>query len=323
MTINVTNLPVIEGEFILKHLTIVKEGSIFSSKKFENVVVTQEEQNIIKNFNYSTYYDCGNLVPKPNLNFNSTTVNINERNNQVDKAEKLNYNNSIIYNNENGINIYNSNNENIFNKNNSFTPNFINNYANANSNTTNNVNNPNQMQQSIKATNVNLNNYLTASYNIINANPNYSFFKIVIKNMKIVILRIQDVLIAGFFSHTTSTCLIKGYLLHIYALYSNYSSDIFEIAKSKFKEGNFFTGFYKQNMYFKDNSNSTSPIRDKKDYSSNANHFILNTQGNEKNSGIKNNPTNSNNTLNVNNAANLIDLSNFLQTMNKKFFEVK
>ena len=144
MTINVTNHNIVEGEFILKNLTIVKEGNIFSNVKFDNVHITQEEQNIIKNFDYSIYNDCGNFIPKNyNLQFNNTTININEKI-PIEKIEKNN-NNSIIYNNEmnmNNIN-FNSNNENIFNKNNSFTPNFNNNYANANSNTTNNVNNYN------------------------------------------------------------------------------------------------------------------------------------------------------------------------------------
>ena len=316
MTMNITNLPVIEGEFILKNLTIVKEGSIFSSVKFENSLTSEEEQNIIKNFNFSPYYDFGNSVPRSNLQFNSTTININEKNNV-----KININNSIIYNNEiNTANVYNSNNENIFIKNNSFTPNFNNNYANANSNTTNNMNNQVQMQQSIKDNkNINLNNFLSASCNL-NANSNFSFFKIAINNMKIVILRKQDVLIAGFFSNTTSTCLIKGYLLHIYVMFSNYSNDIFETAKSKFKEGVFFTGFNKQNIYFKDNSASTSPIKDKKEY--NTNHFVLNTQGNEKIQFVKNAGTNSNNAVNTNNIPNLNDISNFIQMMYKKFFEV-
>lgn len=331
MTMNVTNLPAIEGEFVLKNLTIVKEGNIFSSVKFENVI-TQEEQNIIKNFNFSTFYDCGKSFPRASQNFNSTTINNNEKNNPNEKVDKLNNNNnnnnSIIYNNEiNAINIYNSNNENIFNKNNSFTPNF-NNYANANSNTTNNLNNnPNQLQQSIKNanTNINLNNYVIASFNNnLIVNPIYSFFKIVIKNLKIVILKKLDVLVVGFFSNHTSTCLIKGYLLHIYVSYNNYSNDIFETAKSKFKEGTFFTGYNKQNMYFRDNSASTSPIRDRKDYNSNANHFVMNTQGADKNLAIKNvGGANSNNPQNSNSTTNLIELSNFIQMMNKKFFEVK
>lgn len=326
MTINISNIPVIEDEFILKNLTIVKEGNIYSNVKFENVVITQEEQKIIKNFNYSNYYECGNLFPKQNLNFNSTTINMNDKN-QNEKVDKIinnnNNNNSIIYNNEiNAVNVFNSNNENIFIKNNSFTPNLNNNYANANSNTTNNINNHFQMQQSIKdPKNINLNNYLTGSY-CMNSNPNYSFFKIVIKNMKIVILRKQDILVAGFFSNSTGTCLIKGYLLHIYVLYSNYCDDIFKIAKNKFKDGLFFTGFNKNtNAYFKDNSASTSPIRDKKDNNSNAKHFILNTQGNEKNQAIKNSGPYST-IANNNNNPNLIDISNFIQMMNKKFFEV-
>jgi hypothetical protein len=270
-------------------------------------------------FNFSTYYYCGNSFVKGNLNFNSTT-NINKEKNQNEKTDKFinNNNNSIIYNNDiNTINALNSNNENIFNKNNSFTPNF-NNYANANSNTTNNINNNvNQIQQSMK--NV-INNPLLASNNI-SANPNYSFIKIVIKSLKIVILKKQDMLIAGFFSHSTSSCLIKGYLLHIYVSYFNYANDIFETAKSRFKEGAFLTVLNKQNIYFNDNSDSTSPIRDRKDYNSSPNNFVINTQGNEKNPVIK--KVGSNNAFSSNNPVSLIDRSNFIQIMNKKFFEVK
>jgi len=350
MTINITNLPLIDGEFVIKNLTIMKEGNVFSTVNFENAVITQEEQKIIKNFNFSVYYECGNPIFKNhnNLNFNSTTFNLHEKNHpEKDKTNNIinnnNNNNSIIYNHEMNVNnaYNNSNNDNIFNKNNSLSPNVIsnnNNFANAISCTTNYINNIPNTGQSIKAfTNVNLNNFLNGTGTNANlmVNPKYSFFKIVVKNLKIMILKKQDILIAGFFSNYTSSCLIKGYLLHIYAFYYNYINEIFDTAKNKFKEGSLYSGILKQNLYFKDNSFSTSPIRDKRDFNSNVNHFIMTTQGNEKIAygsstsgfsnlqGNKNSSVNPNNlTNNNNNPANLVEIGNFINMMNKKIFEV-
>jgi hypothetical protein len=328
MTINISNHQFIEGEFIIKYLSIIKEGDIFSNFKFDKVTLTKEEDKIIKNFNFSNYNDCDCNRPR-NYN-NNTSINTNQKNPEkiYKNIAMTNNNNSIIYNNEfNSNNNYNSNNDNIFNKNNSFNPNLNNNHFNANLNSTNNLNFNQNKLHSIKgaaATNIDLNNLITMN-NIFHTNPNYSFFKIYIKNLKIIILKRQDILIAGFFADSTSTCIIKGYLLHIFTLYSNYLNDIYDYAKNKYKDGIFFQGF-KQNIYFKDNSNTASPIKDKKDSYINPNHFILNSQGNEKNiKGISNDIAVSSfqeNVYDSNNSNNLMEYSNFNQLMNKKFFEV-
>lgn len=389
MTINMSNQQINDGEFIIKHLTIMKDSNVFCSFKFQNSLITQEERKIIKNFNYANYAELGSTLQRNvNLNFNNnSTINFQEKI-QNEKNEK---NNSIIYNNEINPNYPNpnssNNNDNVFNKNNSFTPNFLSNNikhgntgitgitgntGNTNANSTNNVNNvfPYHMQQSIKENNttnnnVNLNQYITGN-NFINNNGNgvnqgFYFFKLLIKNLKIIILKKQDILLFGFFGTGTNTCFIKGYLLHIYTVFMNYSGDIFDIAKNKFKDGIFFTGF-KQNLYFREYSNSCSPVRDKRDFSSNANHFIINNNANLNNpqkpasgknqnnnvannyyASNSNNPAtagasnvnvgNNNDTENNNNPSggthsnsgnnNLIEISNFIQMMNKKFFEVK
>lgn len=228
-------------------MTIVKEGVTFCDRQFDNISSTKDELIIIKGFNSSVFNECGNIFSKNNVN--NSTINFNEK----IKFEKSERNNSIIYNENNGINnIHNSNNDNILNKNNSFTPNF-NNY-NANSNTLNN--NP-QFNPLIK-------------FN----DPNFSFFKIIINNLKIVILKKFSVLIIGYFSLSSSTCFIKGYLLHIFVVYCNYLNDIFETAKSKVKEGILHN--FKQ-MNLKDNSSYYSQIIDRKEFHSVSSNNLFST----------------------------------------------
>jgi hypothetical protein len=199
---------------------VIKDDNIISNVRLDKNFTTNEEIDIINEFDYKIFTETQINLNSRNLNYNSININNNQDKIHYEKIEK----NSSIFNNEILANNA-SNNDFAFIKNsNSFPygPGVSNNNNTIKGNSLNNKN-------KIKNDNYNNNNY---------HNPNFDFFKIFIKKLKIIIFKKADFIIISFFSSLTKTCIIKNYLLHVYIVYSNFFFDSFENSRvKKFSEG--------------------------------------------------------------------------------------
>lgn len=294
----------------MKHLCVIVDDNIISNVRFEKVFTTNEESNIINKFDYKIYLEQ-NISLNKNSNFSSINNN-NQDKIPIEKNEK----NSSIFNNEIQINA--SNNDYAFIKNNNSFPYGV-------------SNNTAKMNSKKK---INLKEF----NNINNSLPNFEFFKIYIKKLKIVILKKSDVIIISFFSCSTKTCLIKNYLLHMYVVYSNFFFDSFETAKIKYSEGISILTKNLQNANKKksrdityNNNNTAGNLNNgqskyaltQQSYSNNVVNTLSSNIEKKNSALLDNNKNNINN--NNNNHMEISDSkkSSFVNYMKNIFFEVK